>query len=192
MTLYRLEDRAPVLPGADDYWVAPTASVIGDVRLGGGVGIWFGAVLRGDQEPIIIGENTNVQEHAVFHTDSGFPLNVGQGCTIGHRAILHGCTVGDNCLVGMGANDTEWREDRRKFADRCGSAGAGGARGAARVAGGRHARQGETRSERRRNRRDSPICRSLCGELAAFLRWSFADLNSLSARSPVTSDPNAL
>jgi len=73
------------------------------VRLSAGVGIWFGAVLRGDQEPITIGEDTNVQEHAIFHTDPGLPLTIGKGCTIGHRATLHGCTIGDNVLIGMGA-----------------------------------------------------------------------------------------
>ena len=103
MPLYALDGRSPKVPGSGDWWMAPDASVIGDVTLGTGVGIWFGAVLRGDQEPIVVGEDTNVQEHAVFHTDAGFPLTVGRGCTIGHRAIVHGCTIGDNCLVGMGA-----------------------------------------------------------------------------------------
>ncbi len=103
MTLYALDDVAPVLPPDGEYWIAPGASVIGNVRLGARVGIWFGAVLRGDQEPITIDEDSNVQEHCVFHTDHGFPLTVGKGCTIGHRAMLHGCTIGDNVLVGMGA-----------------------------------------------------------------------------------------
>ena len=85
------------------YWIAPTATVIGKVKLGEGVGVWFGAVLRGDGEPIVIGADTNIQEHAVLHTDPGFPVTVGAGCTIGHRAILHGCTIGDNVLIGMGA-----------------------------------------------------------------------------------------
>ena len=78
----------------------PSSATYGSAR---DVGIWFGAVLRGDNEPIVIGDDTNVQEHSVFHTDHGFPLTVGRGCTIGHRAILHGCTIGDNVLVGMGA-----------------------------------------------------------------------------------------
>jgi len=103
MTHYALDDAAPTLPSNMDYWTAPGAVVIGDVRLSPGVGIWFGAVLRGDQEPIVIGRDSNVQEHCVFHTDHGFPLTVGAGCTVGHRAILHGCTIGDNVLVGMGA-----------------------------------------------------------------------------------------
>lgn len=103
MTLYRLDGTEPTLPPAGECWIAPDAAVIGNVRLGPRVGIWFGAVLRGDQEPITIGEDTNVQEHSVFHTDHGFPLTVGKGCTIGHRAILHGCTIGDNVLIGMGA-----------------------------------------------------------------------------------------
>ena len=103
MTLFTLDGVAPQLPDGGRCWVAPDAMVIGDVRLSPGVGIWFGAVLRGDQEPIVVGADSNVQEHSVFHTDHGFPLTVGAGCTIGHRAILHGCTIGDNVLVGMGA-----------------------------------------------------------------------------------------
>lgn len=103
MSLYALDGVAPELPGDGECWIAPGAAVIGAVRLAPRVGIWFGAVLRGDQEPITIGEDTNVQEHCIFHTDHGFPLRVGKGCTIGHRAILHGCTIGDNVLIGMGA-----------------------------------------------------------------------------------------
>lgn len=102
MPLYALDGVAPQL-SADGCWVAPDATVIGRVVLSAGVGVWFGAVLRGDEEPIVIGEDSNLQEHCVLHTDHGFPLTVGKGCTIGHRAILHGCTVGDNVLVGMGA-----------------------------------------------------------------------------------------
>jgi carbonic anhydrase/acetyltransferase-like protein (isoleucine patch superfamily) len=77
--------------------------VIGRVRLGKDVGVWFGAVLRGDNEAIAIGEASNIQEMVMMHTDPGFRLTVGEGCTIGHRAILHGCTLGNNVLVGMGA-----------------------------------------------------------------------------------------
>ena len=82
---------------------AGNATLIGNVQLCRDVGIWFGAVIRGDNEAIVIGARSNVQEHAVMHTDPGFPLTMGEGCTIGHRAILHGCTIGDNSLVGMGA-----------------------------------------------------------------------------------------
>jgi carbonic anhydrase/acetyltransferase-like protein (isoleucine patch superfamily) len=91
------------LPGRDRYWIAPGAHVIGDVRLGAEVGIWFNAVLRGDAEPIAIGAGTNIQESALLHTDPGFPLTVGNNCTIGHHAILHGCRVGEGSLIGMGA-----------------------------------------------------------------------------------------
>lgn len=101
MTVHALDGVRPVL-GAGT-WVAGTASVIGNVTLGEDAGIWFGAVLRGDNEPIVVGAATNIQEHAMLHTDMGYPLSVGAGCTIGHRAILHGCTVGANVLVGMGA-----------------------------------------------------------------------------------------
>ena len=103
MPVYALDGVSPSLPGEGDFWIAPTASVIGKVSLGKDVGIWFGAVLRGDNEPIAIGAATNIQEIVMMHTDPGFPLTVGPGCTIGHRAILHGCTIGDNVLVGMGA-----------------------------------------------------------------------------------------
>ncbi len=103
MPIYSLDGNAPLLPDPDQFWIAPDAHVIGRVRLGRHVGIWFGAVLRGDNEPIDIGEATNIQEGAVLHTDEGAPLTVGAGCTVGHRAILHGCTIGENSLIGMGA-----------------------------------------------------------------------------------------
>jgi carbonic anhydrase/acetyltransferase-like protein (isoleucine patch superfamily) len=103
MPAYALDGVSPGLPGDGGYWIAPTASVIGAVTLGRDVGVWFGAVLRGDNEPIAIGEATNIQEHVMMHTDPGFPLTIGTGCTIGHRAILHGCTLGNNVLIGMGA-----------------------------------------------------------------------------------------
>lgn len=103
MPVYALDGIEPAFDDRDSNWIAPDASLIGKVRLGRNAGVWFGAVLRGDMEAIEIGEDSNVQEHAMLHTDPGFPLNVGKGCTIGHRAILHGCTIGDNSLVGMGA-----------------------------------------------------------------------------------------
>lgn len=103
MAEHRLEGIAPELPEAGRYWIAPDARVIGKVTLGVDVGVWFGAVLRGDNERITVGAATNIQEHAVLHTDMGFPLVIGEGCTIGHRAILHGCTIGENSLIGMGA-----------------------------------------------------------------------------------------
>jgi carbonic anhydrase/acetyltransferase-like protein (isoleucine patch superfamily) len=98
-----LDGVTPELPPEGSYWIAPTASVIGNVRVGAGVGIWFGAVVRGDGEAIIIGKDTNLQEQVVVHTDPGFPATIGKGCTIGHRAIVHGASIGDNVLVGMGA-----------------------------------------------------------------------------------------
>lgn len=101
--LYELDGVAPDVPADGDYWIAPGAHVIGKVRLLKGASIWFGAVLRGDTEWIEIGEGSNVQEGSVLHTDPGLPLTVGAGCTIGHKAILHGCTIGPNSLIGMGA-----------------------------------------------------------------------------------------
>ncbi len=99
--IYALADLTPTVDA--DAWVAPGAHVIGHVVLGPGASIWFGAALRGDNEPIIVGEGTNIQENAVLHTDMGYPLTIGEGCTIGHKAMLHGCEIGDNSLVGMGA-----------------------------------------------------------------------------------------
>ncbi|PZW48651.1 carbonic anhydrase/acetyltransferase-like protein (isoleucine patch superfamily) [Humitalea rosea] len=101
MPAYALEDHIPTLPA--DYWIAPDAHVIGRVRLGHEVGVWFGAVIRGDNEPIVIGDRTNIQEGAMLHVDAGFPMVIGADCTIGHHAILHGCTVGEGSLIGMGA-----------------------------------------------------------------------------------------
>jgi len=101
MRLYALDGLAPDVDAS--AWVAPGSHVIGKVALSADVGIWFGAVLRGDNEWIRIGEGTNVQENAVCHTDMGYPLTVGAQCTVGHKAILHGCTVGEGSLIGMGA-----------------------------------------------------------------------------------------
>jgi carbonic anhydrase/acetyltransferase-like protein (isoleucine patch superfamily) len=103
MPIYAIDGIEPRFEDRDSNWIAPDAMLMGAVEVGRNVGFWFGAVARGDNEPIIIGEDTNVQEHTVMHTDMGFPLTVGKGCTIGHRAILHGCTIGDNSLIGMGA-----------------------------------------------------------------------------------------
>jgi carbonic anhydrase/acetyltransferase-like protein (isoleucine patch superfamily) len=103
MTEYALGERRPKLPEARDYWIAPTASVIGDVVLKSGASVWFGAVLRGDNDPIVIGENSNVQDNSVLHTDAGVPLTVGTSVTIGHMAMIHGSTIGDGSLIGIGA-----------------------------------------------------------------------------------------
>jgi len=103
MPIYALGKIEPSLPEAGRFWVAPDAHVIGDVRLGLDVGIWFGAVLRGDNEPLVIGDGSNIQEGAMLHADPGFPLTIGRDVTVGHHAILHGCTVSDNTLVGMGS-----------------------------------------------------------------------------------------
>jgi len=101
MNLYTLDTVAPQT--APDAWVAPGARLIGRVILGAGASVWFNAVLRGDNEPITIGRGANVQDGCVCHTDMGFPLTVGAECTIGHMAILHGCTIAEGSLVGMGA-----------------------------------------------------------------------------------------
>jgi carbonic anhydrase/acetyltransferase-like protein (isoleucine patch superfamily) len=130
MTIYRLDDDAPVVPAS--AYVAPEAVLIGKVSLGERASVWSGAVIRGDNEPIRIGAASNVQEGAVLHADPGFPLEIGANVTVGHQAMLHGCTVGEgsligiqavvlngavigrNCLVGAGAIVTE----RKTFSDR--------------------------------------------------------------------------
>jgi len=101
MPLYALDDTAPVLE--EDTWVAPDANLIGSIVIEQAASVWFGCTLRGDNEEIRVGAGSNVQECTVMHTDIGFPLKIGAGCTIGHKAMLHGCTIGDNSLVGMGA-----------------------------------------------------------------------------------------
>lgn len=103
MTLYSLDGHAPQTPDNGDFWVAPDANVIGRVILHAATSVWFCATLRGDNEPITVGQGTNIQENCVLHTDMGWPLAIGRNCTIGHKAILHGCTIGDTTLIGMGA-----------------------------------------------------------------------------------------
>jgi carbonic anhydrase/acetyltransferase-like protein (isoleucine patch superfamily) len=103
MPVYTLDGAQPELPAVGEFWIAPDAALIGRVRLGHKASVWFGAVLRGDNDPIMIGEGTNIQDQSMLHTDIGFPLTIGAGCTIGHRVVLHGCTIGDNSLIGIGA-----------------------------------------------------------------------------------------
>ncbi|MCX7300048.1 MAG: gamma carbonic anhydrase family protein [Rhodobacterales bacterium] len=99
--IWQLDGHAPQLNHS--AWVAPGAQLVGKVHLLADSSVWFGAVLRGDNEWIIVGEGTNIQENSVLHTDMGYPLGIGAGCTIGHKAMLHGCTIGDNSLIGMNA-----------------------------------------------------------------------------------------
>ncbi len=101
MTLYALGTTQPTVD--DSAWTAPDANIIGNVVLEAGSSVWFGATLRGDNEVIHVGAGSNVQENCVFHTDMGFPLTIGTNCTIGHKVMLHGCTIDDNTLIGMGA-----------------------------------------------------------------------------------------
>ena len=103
MAVYELDGTRPELPADGLYWVAETASVIGKVRLQSDVSIWFGSVLRGDNEWIEIGTRSQIQDNATLHTDPGFPLTIGRDCVIGHNVVLHGCTIGDASLIGMGA-----------------------------------------------------------------------------------------
>ena len=99
--IYALGDLRPLIHA--DTWVAPDANIIGKVVIEAGASIWFGATLRGDSEEIRVGAGSNVQENCVLHTDMGFPLTIGANCTIGHKAMLHGCTIGEGTLIGMGA-----------------------------------------------------------------------------------------
>jgi len=101
MAIYQLGDKKPVIP--ESCYIAENATIIGDVILGERVSILFGAVLRGDNEPIRIGDDSNVQDNSVLHTDPGCPIDIGKGVTIGHQVMLHGCTVGDGALIGVAA-----------------------------------------------------------------------------------------
>jgi carbonic anhydrase/acetyltransferase-like protein (isoleucine patch superfamily) len=103
MAIFELDGQGPELPDAGSYFIAETATVIGKVRLKAAASVWFGAVLRGDNEWIEIGEGSNVQDNSTCHTDPGFPLLIGKNCTIGHNVILHGCTIEDGALIGMGS-----------------------------------------------------------------------------------------
>jgi carbonic anhydrase/acetyltransferase-like protein (isoleucine patch superfamily) len=103
MTYFNLGDRSPDLPGKDEYWIAPNACVIGNVSLKKNASVWFGAVLRGENESITVGENSNVQDNSVLHADPGWPLVIGTGVTVGHMAMVHGAIVGDGSLIGIGA-----------------------------------------------------------------------------------------
>ncbi len=103
MPIYQLDGERVQLPEGEEYWIAPTAAVMGKVKLERNASVWFGAVLRGDNELITVGENSNIQDNSVLHTDPGAPLTIGKGVTVGHQAMLHGCTIGDNTLIGIGA-----------------------------------------------------------------------------------------
>ena len=103
MPLYSLDDLTPKLPDSGTTYIAPGAHVIGQVTLGHETSVWFGAVIRADNEPIVIGDRSNIQENSVLHVDPGFPMMIGRDCTIGHGVVLHGCSIGDGCLIGMGS-----------------------------------------------------------------------------------------
>jgi len=103
MTVYSLGDKKPQLPPEGEYWIAPNAVVAGDVILKPGASVWFGSVLRGDTDTLTVGENSNIQDLSVLHADAGVPLVIGRNVTVGHKVMLHGCTIGDNTLIGIGA-----------------------------------------------------------------------------------------
>lgn len=103
MAIFELDGAKPALPSSGNYWVAESAQVIGNVILEENASIWYGAVLRGDNDPITIGENSNIQDASVLHTDTGVPLTIGKNVTVGHMVMLHGCTIGENTLIGIGS-----------------------------------------------------------------------------------------
>lgn len=103
MAIYELDGAKPELPASGNYWVAESAEVMGRVVLKENASVWYGCVLRGDNDPIIVGENSNIQDLSVLHTDIGFPITIGANVTVGHRVILHACTIGDDTLIGMGS-----------------------------------------------------------------------------------------
>jgi carbonic anhydrase/acetyltransferase-like protein (isoleucine patch superfamily) len=103
MTVYSLQGAKPRLPAPGDYWIAPNAVVLGDVVMGMGASVWFGAVVRGDTDTLTIGENSNVQDLSVLHAAAGLPWTIGANVTVGHKVMLHGCTIGDNSLIGINA-----------------------------------------------------------------------------------------
>lgn len=103
LALFELNSCRPTLSDPTTGWIADTADVVGNVSIGRDVGIWFGAVIRGDNDPITLGQGTNIQDGVILHSDPGAPLTIGKNCTIGHNAIVHGCQIGDGSLVGMGA-----------------------------------------------------------------------------------------
>jgi carbonic anhydrase/acetyltransferase-like protein (isoleucine patch superfamily) len=103
MAVFELDEMAPDLPGNGRYWIAENACVIGRVRLKADTSVWFGSVLRGDNEWIELGERSQIQDNATLHTDPGFPITIGENCVIGHNVVLHGCVIGSNSLVGLGA-----------------------------------------------------------------------------------------
>jgi carbonic anhydrase/acetyltransferase-like protein (isoleucine patch superfamily) len=103
MPLYKLGEKTPKLPADRRFWIAPSADVMGDVTMGEDASIWFCAVVRGDNDPITIGARTNIQDGAVLHSDDGAPLTIGDDVTVGHKAMIHSCEIGDNSLIGIGA-----------------------------------------------------------------------------------------
>lgn len=103
MPIYELDGQGPEFPAEGEYWVAETAVLIGRVRLKRNSSVWFGAVVRGDNEWIELGEGSQIQDNCTLHTDMGYPLTIGKDCVIGHQVMLHGCTIGDNSLVGIGS-----------------------------------------------------------------------------------------
>ena len=165
MPIYSLGERHPRL--ADPVWIAANATVIGDVRLARNVSIWWNATLRGDNDPISIGENTNIQDGSVLHTDEGVPLTIGADVTVGHMVMLHGCTVGDTSLIGIGAVVLNRAVIGRECLIGAGSADSRRQGDPRPLAGHGHAGSGGSSDHRRGGGQVSRQRRALRGELAA-------------------------
>ena len=170
MPLYSLDGRRPALPPEGRYWIAPSACLIGDVSVEIEVGISFGAVFRGDNEAIVVGARTNIQESCTLHTDMGYPLIIGDDCTIGHNAILHGCAIGEGSLVGMGAVVLERGEDRAGMPGWGAGAGDGGQGIRRPFAHHRFARQGGPHARPGGDRGPSPLPRGNTWKIGAASR----------------------
>ena len=156
MAIYELDGQKPEFPPDGLYWVAETASVIGRVRLKSEASIWYGSVLRGDNEWIEIGDRSQVQDNATLHTDPGFPLTIGKNCVIGHNVVLHGCTIGAASLIGMGAIVLNGAQHRRKLPGRGRRAGHRGQGVSRQLGDPRLARQGGARDQRQGPRDHRP------------------------------------
>ena len=162
MPLYKIDGIPPRLPAQGRFWIAPNASLIGRVALDEDANVWFGCVLRGDNEWITIGARTNIQENSVLHTDMGYPLDIGADCTIGHGVILHGCAIGDNTLIGMGATILNGAKIGRNCLVGANALVTAGKEFPDNSPDRRRARQGATHARRRLRRAKPQIGEALC------------------------------
>ena len=178
MPLYALDGVAPEVPHDGRFWVAPNATIVGNVQIGIDASIWFGAVVRGDNEPIRVGERSNIQDLVLIHSDPGYPASIGSDCTIGHRAVVHGCMVGDNCLIGMGGHRPQRCADRQQLACRGRRLGSGRGRHTGEFFGCRCPRPRGAHARRRRDRDDHRRRTRLRRQRETLSRWIRAALRA--------------